>query len=85
MPDFSVNSGMTCARICRKYQVAWIFLKTLSSRGVHIRPSVMVAPPFILECITPNCLAHGNEGEATPTTEWMMERAPRSLHSALQF
>ena len=28
----------------------------------------MVAPPFILECITPNCLAHGNEGEATPTT-----------------
>ena len=28
----------------------------------------MVAPPFIPECITPNCLAHGNEGEATPTT-----------------
>ena len=28
----------------------------------------MVAPPFVLECITPNCLAHGNEGEATPTT-----------------
>ena len=27
----------------------------------------MVAPPFIPECIiTPNCLAHGNEGEATP-------------------
>ena len=28
----------------------------------------MVAPPFIPECITPKCLAHGNEGEATPTT-----------------
>ena len=27
MPDFSVNSGMTCARICRKYRVAWIFSK----------------------------------------------------------
>ena len=27
MPDFPVNSGMTCARICRKYRVAWIFLK----------------------------------------------------------
>ena len=27
-----------------------------------------VAPPFVLECITPNCPAHGNEGEATPTT-----------------
>ena len=26
----------------------------------------MVAPPFVLECITPNCLAHGNEGETTP-------------------
>ena len=26
----------------------------------------MVAPPFVPECITPNCLAHGNEGEATP-------------------
>ena len=23
---------------------------------------------FHSECITPNCLAHGNEGEATPTT-----------------
>ena len=46
----------------------------------------MVAPPFIPECIiTPNCLAHGNEGEATPTTAWMMEGAPRFLHSALQF
>ena len=28
----------------------------------------MVAPPFVPECITPNCPAHGNEGEATPTT-----------------
>ena len=28
----------------------------------------MVAPPFVLEFITPNFLAHGNEGEATPTT-----------------
>ena len=27
VPDFSVNSGMTCARICRKYRVAWIFSK----------------------------------------------------------
>ena len=27
----------------------------------------MVAPPFVPECITPK-LAHGNEGEATPTT-----------------
>ena len=44
-----------------------LFLKTLSSCGVHIRLSVMVAPPFIPECSTPNCLAHGNEGEATPT------------------
>ena len=25
MPDFFVNFGMTCARICRKYRVAWIF------------------------------------------------------------
>ena len=33
-----------------------------------LRPSVMVAPPFVPECITPKCLAHGNEGEATPTT-----------------
>ena len=24
MPDFSVNSGMTSARICRKYRVPWI-------------------------------------------------------------
>ena len=29
---------------------------------------MMVAPPFVPECITPKCLAHGNEGEATPTT-----------------
>ena len=28
----------------------------------------MVVPPFIPECITPKCLAHQNEGEATPTT-----------------
>ena len=28
----------------------------------------MAAPPFVPECITPKCLAHGNEGEATPTT-----------------
>ena len=28
----------------------------------------MVAPPFVPECITPKCLKHGNEGEATPTT-----------------
>jgi hypothetical protein len=34
----------------------------------YIRPSVMVAPLFILECITPKCLTHENEGEATPTT-----------------
>jgi hypothetical protein len=27
---------------------------------------VMVAPPFVPKCITPKCLAHGNEGEATP-------------------
>ena len=45
-----------------------LFLKTLSSRGVYIRPSVMVAPPFVPECMTPSCLAHGNEGEATRTT-----------------
>ena len=32
----------------------------------HLWPSVMVAPPFVLECITANCLEHGNEGEATP-------------------
>ena len=43
-------------------------MKTLSSRGVYIRPLVMVAPPFIPECITPKCLAHGNEGEATLMT-----------------
>ena len=45
-----------------------LFLKTLSSRGVYIRPLVMVTPPFVPECIKPKCLAHGNEGEATPTT-----------------
>ena len=45
-----------------------LFLKTLSSRGVYIRLSVMVAPHFVPGCITPKCLAHGNEGEATPTT-----------------
>jgi hypothetical protein len=33
-----------------------------------LRPSVMVAPPFVPECITPKCLAHGNEGEATSMT-----------------
>ena len=43
-----------------------------------------VAPPFIPECIiTTNCLAHGNEGEATPTTAWMIEGAPRFLHGVL--
>ena len=26
--DFSVNSGMTCARICREYREAWIFSKS---------------------------------------------------------
>ena len=45
-----------------------LFLKTLSSRGVYIRPLVMVAHPFVPECITPKCLAHGNKGEPTPTT-----------------
>ena len=50
------------------YRSVESFVKTLSSRGVYIRPSVMVAPPFVPGCITPNCLAHGNEGEATPTT-----------------
>ena len=29
---------------------------------------MMVAPPFVPECIKPTCLAHRNEGEATPTT-----------------
>ena len=28
----------------------------------------MVAPPFVPKCITPKYLAHGKEGEATPTT-----------------
>ena len=50
------------------YRFVESFLENSQRRDVHIRPSVMVAPPFINECITPNCLAHGNEGEATPTT-----------------
>ena len=50
------------------YRSVESFLETLSSRGVYIRPSVMVASPFVPECITPNCLAHGNEGEPAPTT-----------------
>ena len=45
-----------------------LFWKTLSSRGVYIRPLVMVAPPFVPKCITPKCQAPWNEEEATPTT-----------------
>ena len=44
------------------YRSVSLLLKTLSSRGVYIRPLVMVAPPFVPECITPKCLAHGNKG-----------------------
>ena len=36
-------------------------MKTLSSRGVYIRPLVMVAPPFVPVCITPKCLASTRE------------------------
>ena len=72
----SINTGWLSVRRV-------FFYKTLSSRGVYIRPLVMVAPSFIPECIKPKCLAHGNEGEATPTTtigilllSYMMDTLP---------